>query len=307
VKAIDLCRFTTASPPLPTKTWGVISAAYVLPDGTTMPTPAGDAGAVETNFGLGFGLLGPSFGTSNATQHGVRMLGLSSGSARQPTDPGYQDVSGFDKGYTSGAPAGFPAQTPACPGITFGQPHDGAALSVVLRIPTNALTMSFDLNFFSYEFPAYVCSEYNDTFVAIVTPSPTGEPSTAKDNVTYDSMGNPISVNSSFLVVCDPQTAGGRNYACTEGSTKLHGTGFGIDTTSTSPAGDDMDHASTDWVTTTVSVSALAGQEVTLLFAIWDSTDGLLDSTILVDNVGWSFATSPTKAPATAPPMTTAH
>jgi hypothetical protein len=90
VKAIDLCRFTTASPPLPMKTWGVISAAYVLPDGTTMPTPAGDAGAVETNFGLGFGLLGPSFGTSNATQHGVRMLGLSSGSARQPTDPGYR-------------------------------------------------------------------------------------------------------------------------------------------------------------------------------------------------------------------------
>jgi hypothetical protein len=67
-----------------------------------------------------------------------------------------------------------------------------------------------------------------------------------------------------------------------------------------------MNHASSDWLRTSVSVSALAGQEVTLLLAIWDSSDGLLDSTVLIDNVGWSFATSPTQAPATAPPATAA-
>jgi hypothetical protein len=42
-----------------------------------------------------------------------------------------------------------------------------------------------------------------------------------------------------------------------------------------------------------------------LLFAIWDSSDGLLDSTVLIDNVRWTFATSPTATiPPPLPPMT---
>ena len=295
-KALDLCRSTTQSPLLPQKTWGVISADYVLPDSTTTASS-------NINYPLGFGILGPSFGKSNPTQQGVRMLGLSSGTARQPTDTGYQDVSGFDKGYTSGAPTGFPGQTPACGNVTFGAPHDGAALSLVVRVPTNALTMSFDSNFFSYEFPQFVCSEYNDTYVVIMTPSPPGEPSTANDNIAFDSKGNIISVNAGFLQVCDPSVAGG--YTCPEGASKLTGTGFGIDTTSSSVEGDDLNHASTDWLTTTVSVAPLAGQKITLLFAMWDSSDGVLDSTVLVDNVRWTFATLPdTAPPATTPPVT---
>ena len=57
--------------------------------------------------------------------------------------------------------------------------------------------------------------------------------------------------------------------------------------------GDDKNQGSTDWLTTTVSVAALAGQEVTLLFAVWDSSDGVLDTTVLVDNVHWTFASAP--------------
>jgi hypothetical protein len=305
-KAMDLCRTTTTAPATPKqRTWGVLEAAYVLPDGSS-----GQAG--NSGYELGYGILGPSFGTSNHTQEGVRMLGLSSGTARQPTDPGYQDVSGFDKGYTSGAPTGFPGQTPACGNVTFGAPHDGAGLRVVIRVPTNALTMSFDTNFFSYEFPDWVCSEYNDTFVVIMTPSPPGEPSTANDNIAFDSKGNVISINAGFLQVCDPTSsagaagtgpmAGGYVYACPEGASKLHGTGFGIDTTSVSPLGDGQDHASTDWLTTTVNVSTFAGKQITLLFAVWDSSDGQLDTTVLVDNVKWTFATGPNTQP---PPVMT--
>ena len=294
-KAIDLCRTTTESPPLAQKTWGVVSASYVLPDGTM---------STNKNFSLGFGILGPSFGTSNPTQQGAHMLGLSSGTARQPTDTGYQDVSGFDKNYTSGAPPGFPGQTPACGNVTFGQPHDGAALSVVVRVPTNALTMSFDSNFFSYEFPDFVCSTYNDTYVVIMTPSPQGEPATANNNIAFDSKGNIISVNAGLLQVCD-STVAPTGYTCPEGASKLAGTGFGIDTTSTSPSGDDQNHASTDWLTTTVSVANLAGQDITLLFAVWDSSDGVLDTTVLVDNVNWTFATLPsTPPPPPTPPVT---
>ena len=288
-KAMDLCRTTTETAALPQKTWGVISANYMLPDQTTTSS---------ANYPLGFGILGPSFGKSNPTQQGVRMLGLSSGTARQPTDTGYQDVSGFDKGYTSAAPTGFPGQTPACPSITFGKPHDGAALSVVVRVPTNALTMSFDSNFFSYEFPDFVCSEYNDTYVVIMTPAPAGEPATANDNIAFDSKGNIISVNAGFLQVCDTSVAPA-GYTCPEGPAKLIGTGFGIDTTM------DENHASSDWLTTTVSVAALAGKDATLLFAIWDSSDGVLDSTVLVDNVHWTFATLPnTPPPPVVPPVT---
>jgi hypothetical protein len=300
--AIDLCRKTTAAPLLPMKTWGVISASYVLPDGTS--TQASNA-----NFELGFGILGPTFGSMNSAQQGNRMLGLSSGTARLPADPGYSDGSaamtpGFDKGYTSGAPAGFPGQTPACPGVTFGAAHDGAALSVVLRVPTNALTMSFDSNFFSSEFPDYVCSPYNDTYVVIMTPAAPGEPATANNNVAFDLKGNIISVNAGFLTVCDANTmAGMTTYACAQGPAKLAGTGFAA-----ADSLDKVDHAATDWLTTTVDVSPLAGNEITLLFAIWDSTDGLLDSTVLIDDVHWTFATAAdTPTPAVVPPVTSPH
>jgi hypothetical protein len=303
-KAIDLCRTGPPdSTPLKSKTWGVLSADYVLPDGSSNQMS-------NANYQLGMGILGPKFGTSNSVQQGNHMLGLSSGTARQPTDPGYQDVAGFDKGYTSGAPSGFPGQAPACGNVTFGQPHDGAGLRVVIRVPTNALTMSFDSNFFSYEFPEWVCSPYNDTYVVIMTPAPAGEPTTAHNNIAFDSKGNTISINAGFLSVCDPTNmageegtgpmAGAYTYACAEGPGKLQGTGFGIDTTQ------DENHASTDWLTTTVNVAALAGKDITLLFAVWDSTDGELDTTVLVDNVNWTFATAPNQtSPAPTAPVTT--
>jgi hypothetical protein len=162
--------------------------------------------------------------------------------------------------------------------------------------------MSFDSNFFSSEFPEYVCSPYNDTYVVIMTPSPSGEPASANDNIAFDSKGNVISVNAGFLTVCDPGTmAGNTTYPCPEGPGKLGGTGF-----AQADAPDPEDHAATDWLTTTVSVASLAGQQITLLFAIWDSSDGYLDSTVLIDNVHWTFATSPdTKVPVDAgSPMT---
>ena len=271
----------------------------MLPDGTATQSS-------NAKFETGFGILGPLFGTSNKTQQGQHMLGLSSGTARQPTDTGYVKgvaagglTGGFQKGYTSGAPKGFPGTTQACPGVTFGAANDGAALKLVIRVPTNALTMSFDSNFFSCEFPNYVCSAYNDTFVVIMTPPPAGEPSTANDNIAFDSKGNIISVNAGFLQVCDTNSKTSHGtYACAEGPGNLVGTGFGKDTVGS-------DHASTDWLTTKVSVASLAGQEITLLFAVWDSSDGLLDTTVLVDNVTWTFATAPnTVPPAPTPPTT---
>ena len=83
-------------------------------------------------------VLVAGFGPNVAPKHGARMLGLSSGAARQPSDPGYQSPGGFNKGYTSAHPQGFPKESPACPGPITGQPHDSAALELQIRVPTNA-------------------------------------------------------------------------------------------------------------------------------------------------------------------------
>jgi hypothetical protein len=271
-KAIGLCRFTTETAQGKKRMWGVIGADYVNCDGSPAdPSP---------NFPLGHGLL-TKLGV-NTPKEGKRMLAISSGTGRDPTDPGYQDVAGFDKGYTCTPPAGYPKESPACPGVMSGQPHDCVALRLVIRVPTNAKSFSFNENFFTYEFPDFICSEFNDFFVAMLAP----KLANLKDgNIAFDQAGNPISVNNSLLQVCDPQNAGGKNFTCPLGSMSLMGTGFGADT-----AGSN--HAATGWLKTTAPVDNMKGKDITLMFAVWDSGDGILDSTALVDNLGWSVTPS---------------
>ena len=274
--AIDICRKTTETATGKARMWGVTNATFVAPDGTGNCDSAACSG--NANFALGYGNL--THLGMNVPQEGSHMLALSSGTARDPTDPGYQDVSGFDKGYTTGYAAAFPLPAPACPGVTTGTPHDGAGLQLTIRVPTNATSFSFDEDFFSYEFPDYVCSEYNDGFTAEMTPRPAG---TTSPNLVFDQFGNPLSVNNAMLQVCTPQTAGGKEFACPLGPSALANTGF--DATTNSPE----NHAATGWLTTTVPVDpSLKGKDITLLFAAWDSSDGILDSTALVDNLVFS-------------------
>jgi Putative metal-binding motif len=274
-KAMDLCRKTASNAQGSQRTWGVTSATYVLPDGTVSNSP---------NFDLGHGIL-PAFGKdskkpkNSLPQRGKSMFAISSGTARRPTDPDYVDPTGFDKAITSGSPPPYPKDTPACPGIVTGTPHDGAALRLTIRVPTNANSFTLQSAFFTYEWPGYICSRYNDSFVVMMSP----KPAKLKDgNVLFDQDGNPVSVNNSFLQVCGPpQQAGGKTFKCVQGDTMLIATGFGADT-----AG--FDHAGTGWLTTTVPVDTLRGTEITLLLAIWDSGDGILDSTAMLDNFVWS-------------------
>jgi len=276
--AIDLCRKTTETATGKQRTWGVVGASYIAPDGSDTCSGAGTC-TTDANYNLGHGNL-TKLGVNAPQNGGTHMLSLSSGTGRDPTDTGYQDVSGFDKGFTVGAAAGFPAPAPACPGVTTGQPHDGAALRVVIRVPTNAQSFTFNSNFFSYEFPDYICSEFNDTFVVEMAPAPKG--ASTGGNIAFDQSGNPISVNNALLQVCDAQTAGGKKFACPLGSASLAGSGFGKDT-----AGSD--HAATGWLQTQVNIDpSLKGKDITLVFAVWDSGDGILDSTALVDNFVWS-------------------
>lgn len=259
-RAMGLCRKTDEGATGKLKTWGVISAKYVKPDGTA------------ESIAVSHGIL-DTFGV-NKPQEGGRVLALSSGSARAPNQAGYQSVGGYDKMYTSGTPAGYPKESPACPGVHTGEAHDGAGLEVKIRVPTNAKSFSFQENFFTYEFPNYICSTFNDFFTVMLTPKPMGLPDA---NIAFDQQGNPISVNNSLLQVCTPQSAGGKTFACPLGAASLAGTGF---------TDIIQGHAATGWLKT--QAPAKAGDTITLLFTIWDSGDGALDSSVLVDKFEWS-------------------
>jgi len=274
-KSVELCQKAQASPASKKdKKWGVLDAKWVLPDGSSISQ------VDPTYYHLGHGML-HAFGPNVHVQAGGRMLGLSSGSARGPNDPGYQDVGGFDKGYTSNSPAGFPKESPACPGTITGEPHDGAALELTIRTPTNATGFTFDFNFFTYEWPNYVCSQYNDFFVALLTPKPANQPD---GNISFDKQGNPVSVNNAFVEVCGcpgfgpPCVAGGKTFTCSLGDSTLMGTGFGPDT-------GFEDHASTSWLVTKAPVKG--GDNITIRWTVYDSGDGVLDTTTLIDDWQW--------------------
>jgi hypothetical protein len=282
-QALELCKVSSGP-----GDWGLVSAQWVMVDGS--PPPAGSQGQ---NFNLGHGVL-DGFGPNVTVQAGQQMLAVSSGSARRPTDPGYQDVGGFDKGYLGAHPQGFPKESPACPGTFTGQPHDTTALEVVVRTPSNAYGITFDFNFYTYEWPGFVCSTYNDFFVAILSPIPDGQ---TDGNISFDSQGNPVSVNNAFLDVCgcpgNPPAAcfaGGKQFTCPLGNVELIGTGFGFDT-------GFEDHAATSWLQTQAPVEP--GTEITMRWGAYDSGDGALDSTGLVDN--WQWIAEPGQTVGTTP------
>jgi hypothetical protein len=286
--AVELCQ--KQSDP---KKWGLRSAAWVLPDGTTTAPRtsqrAGESASIDistsADYHLGHGNLS-AFGP-NQVQAGKRMLALSSGTARAPGDPGYRDVKGFDKGYTTGNPAGFPKESPACPGVTTGAPHDGAALEVVIHTPSNAGGFSFAFDFFTYAWPNDVCSPRSDAFVALLSPVPEGH---LDGNIAFDFLHDPVNVNNAFLQACGcagasgpPCIAGGKTFPCILGDASLQGTGFGRES--------GQDRGSTGWLASVTSV--YPSSDITLRWTVYDAGDGMADTTTLIDGWAWLPPPSP--------------
>jgi hypothetical protein len=281
-KAIGLCRVNVDENATgKAKTWGVLSAKYVKVDGT------------DGMHVLSRGVL-PAFGAANV-QQGMRMLALSSGTARAPGQTGWQSPEGASLGVKSEPPEGFPIEAPACPGVLTGACNDPAALELRIRVPTNAHSFKFNFNFYTYEFPEYICSIFNDYFVTLMDPAP---PEAVQKNISFDTQKNPISVNNALLQACKAQMAPPANptkqYDCSLGTDLLANTGFD-ETKKTGP------HAATGWLMTQAPVTP--GSIITLRFAIWDSGDGSLDSTVLIDNFEWSAeaATQPITQPVPVP------
>lgn len=206
-------------------------------------------------------------------------------------------------------PPGFPKAASGCEQAS--DTHDIITVKLELKAPPNVSGIQFDFNFYSGEWPAYICSPFNDGFIAYLVAK--GFNGGAADNVSFDKNGNPVSVNNGFFDRCTPNVdtgcaadpASGKNLAkpgtsqCPGGTAELEGTGFGlegnwcaaysIDPFSgdiTNPGKKSVNGGATGWLTSKAPVQA--GETFTIEFMIWDTGDGILDSTVLLDNFTWA-------------------
>ena len=141
--------------------------------------------------------------------------------------------------------------------------NDYTELTLELRAPANAQGFAFDFNFVSVEFPEYVCTSFDDTFLAML------DSDAFEGNVSFDSQDNRVSINVGFFDVCEP----GLDPSCTGGG-DLAGTGFG-----------GSEGGGTGWLTTTAPV--VPGEKFTITFSVHDEGDHILDSAVILDNFRW--------------------
>jgi hypothetical protein len=275
--AIDICHDATSEP------FGAKSASWVRANGS--PVSGMDL-AVS---------MAPEFGV-NAPRNGDSLLILSSGYARDAGEPDACAAQSCDTTGPGVPPPGFPQDVPGCDGDS--EINDDIALEVELVAPSNATGYSFDFAFMSFEFPEWVCTSYNDQFIALVDPAPQGS---INGNISFDAQTNPVSVNVAYFDNCDPagissyaslcfssNCPGAPNPYCPLGPGFMQNTGFN----------EWGDSGSTGWLVTTAPVTG--GDTFKIRFAIWDTGDAALDSTVLVDNFRW-IANSGTVAVGTIP------
>lgn len=262
-KALGICRKHDPA----ARSWGVVHARWVHPDGK--PTSGGFGCQSGPPNAQSRGLL-TSFGPHVKPRHGSSMVAISSGVARAGVHG--ESPEGANMRTCGNAPPGFPANPPSCPQPIDKSANDGMALELEIRVPTNAKSMAFDFNFYTYEFPDYHCHMFNDGFVALLWSGNKNVP--ANKNISFDNKGNAISVNNSLVEVCEPntRTPNGTVFPCSLGPTQLEGTGF-------------EGRGATGWLQTQAGV--VPGETVLLRFAIWDTGDHILDSTALIDNFRW--------------------
>lgn len=274
--AMELCQNTTANPPLPDKRWGVISTSQTHADGSIPSVAALNniqdyQTAIITEYGTG-GVI---------PKNGPTMAGISTGRMRDQNDPGYVAPNGGTSFNVTGTPPGaylaahnnkLPSQID-CKNTTCDAgtgANDSLDIKMKVRVPTNAKSFSYDFRFFSAEYQGYTCSIYNDFFITLLETTAQGIP--ADKNISFDALKNPISVNNGFFDVCVPKGC----YTCPGGSAALQGTGMQISNTG----------GATNWLTTEAPV--VAGETITLDLVLFDVTDNLIDSLVLLDNFRWN-------------------
>jgi hypothetical protein len=244
-----------------------------------------------------FGTLSPASGS--------RLVVLSTGVARDLSVDSYTEgCDTFDServglGWTlaHAPPPGFPKDSSECEGVTSTDVagYNAISLELEVRAPSNAKAFTFDSIFFTYEYPYFVCEQFNDFFAVFADPAPSDS---EDDNVLFDENGDAIGVNSGLLQVCRKESGVARDIDCALGPDLLAGTGYDRDeSTCVSETDDKLEDrggASTGWLRTSVPIKP--SQFMTLRFVLWDSGDPLLDSTVVLDNFQWVVKDAPSDA-----------
>jgi hypothetical protein len=309
-RAIELCQTATMTD----KKWGVISARFVLANGSGTPNAAQRS-------------IRPAFG-STTVRAGSSFVLLSTGNAAATgqTNPNFAAFQGGRViGTTSAMPADWLAansntlpNAPGCPGPNGGTTaRDPIMLELEIRVPTNAKSFKLSTNFFSSEYPEWVCSPFNDFFVVLLDSTWNGTPANPADKnlAFYESPANqkyPVGVNlahgnTGLFQVCKNGTTG-----CATSSGAVQGTistciseaelaGTGFDPLNPAPQfSNDPGYCGTNnqvggatgWLVTSGNV--VGGEIIKLRIAIWDTSDGYYDSLSIIDNFEWSVeAASP--------------
>jgi hypothetical protein len=148
--------------------------------------------------------------------------------------------------------------------------NDDVALDLTLRAPTNATGFKYDFKFYSNEYPEWVCTTYNDQFIALVNPAG----GSAFGNITLID-ANPVSVNIAFFDVCDPADIGDFAGWCKMTSTAVRVRRICIVRPQLAVARNGFryagwDSGATSWLKSTASVT---GGGILDSLAIWDTGD----------------------------------
>ncbi len=319
-RALGICRDTEENPTRPQdRTWGLISAHLVRADGSPLSFSA--AKSIRSGFGKGV-----------KPQEGGKLVVLSTGVAADSiqTMPGPNQGPGSnvstEHGWNQSVNIGncnlpfcisdwFNADNlpvkksrelpvaPECGQGSAGPPdeaNDSVMLVLRMRAPTNVRSLSFNAYFFSAEYPEYVCSDFNDQFVALIdtpggTPSPIPNPPD-KNLMTYVQGGKawPIGINiakgTDLFRVCESQAQNPACWdsnvsvlSCSQGAGALKGSGFEAPSPGQCTWG-----GGTDWLKTVGNIRP--GEIVELRIAIWDVGDQIFDSTAVIDGFKWDTA-----------------
>jgi hypothetical protein len=272
-EALELCETTTAFPPLSQRRWGLISAQHLFADGST---PGAADLADMQNFQTA---VLADYGTGGiAPVAGATMAALSSGRARDKNDPGYVAPSpGTNWGNPGSPPADFVAAHGGalpgggcCGGPGAVSVNDSVNLKLRLRVPTNADGLRLRVRFANADFGSWVCTPYDDYALVLIDSGAPGIP--ADKNIALDDLGGLLSLNTAFWDSCVPQGC----FTCPAGTLALVGTGLELGV-----------GAATKWLE--IASPVIPGEEITLRILVFDGSDGIGDSLLLVDGLAWDL------------------
>jgi hypothetical protein len=156
--------------------------------------------------------------------------------------------------------------------------NDYTELRFTATVPEGATSLSYDFAFMSFEYPGFWQSAYNDMYIGWL------ESENWTGNISFDENGNPITVNAGFMDYLDADASA---FDPVTGMEIQHpDCPVGANCSAPEIKGTCMEgHGATRWLTTTATVEP--GEEITLVFAVMDLSDSVLDSYVFLDNFQW--------------------